>query len=85
MIVPVLFFLHAILKQTPKIPNWLIPWILTICGMGFAFYTMMDEPPHVRIMQGMIATAVVVFGTTLVRDTTNGVMNGNGKNKEGKP
>ncbi|HOV70054.1 MAG TPA: phage holin family protein [Clostridia bacterium] len=64
-LVPVLWVLGALLKKTPKLPNWLIPYILLAAGvlltcalLGF----------NVRsLVQGVLVTGAAVFGHQLLK------------------
>ncbi|MBV1820268.1 phage holin family protein [Clostridium cochlearium] len=68
VLVPALYILGMMLKNTEKIKDWTIPWILLTCGiacciaiMGFSIQA---------ILQGIIITGVAVFGNQLVKQTT---------------
>ena len=37
ILVPVLYVLGLFLKGTPKVPNWLIPWIIGVLGVALGF------------------------------------------------
>lgn len=58
LLVPVLWVLGALLKNTPKMPNWLIPWCLMVAGIllmipqvGLSWQT---------LSQGILAAGVAV-------------------------
>ena len=38
ILIPVLYVIGVFLKRTPRIPDWLIPWILLVLGMIGAFF-----------------------------------------------
>ena len=37
ILIPVLYIMGMVVKKTPCIPDWLIPWILLVLGMVGAF------------------------------------------------
>ena len=55
----VLFIIGLFLKKTPKIPNWLIPYILSVLGIGMCI--IMLEFSLNAIMQGIIGAGVAVY------------------------
>ncbi len=68
ILVPVLWVIGMLLKRTPFMANWLIPWILMTLGiilanlkMGFSFEA---------VLQGILVTGVAVLGHQLVKQTT---------------
>ena len=60
ILVPVLYVLGLFLKGTPKVPNWLIPWI--IGGFNVA-----------AAIQGILAAAAAVYGNQLWKQVVNGI------------
>lgn len=67
ILIPVLYILGTFLKETPKIPDWLIPWILLALGIigGFFLAGMKAE----GILQGVLVTGVTVMGNQLYKQT----------------
>lgn len=59
VLVPVLFFIGFLLKQTPKVEDWLIPYLLTLSGIGFSFGLLGVNIE--AIIQGILIVAVTVF------------------------
>ncbi|WP_254494984.1 phage holin family protein [Brevibacillus sp. RS1.1] len=37
IVVVALLFIGVILKKTPRVADWLIPWLLTVSGVGLAW------------------------------------------------
>lgn len=67
IIIPVLLIVGRIMKQTPKIRDWLIPYILLIFGIAFTIYligTNIDA-----ILQGILLTGTAVYGNQLFKQT----------------
>ena len=69
----VLFVIGLILKQTPHIKNWLIPYILSVIGivlciiiLGFSINS---------VLQGLIATGVAVYVHQLSKQRIKGSQN----------
>ncbi len=68
ILIPVLYVIGMLLKRTPGLPDWLIPWILLALGMtgGFFLHGMQLE----GLLQGVIVTGVTVFTHQLYKQTT---------------
>ena len=69
ILVPVLYVIGIFLKRTPKVPDWLIPWILTGLGMIGAFF--LSGMKLSGILQGVLVAGVTVFANQLYKQTTN--------------
>jgi hypothetical protein len=67
ILVPVLYVIGVFLKRTPKIPDWLIPWILMGLGMIGAFF--LSGMKLAGILQGVLVTGVTVFANQLYKQT----------------
>lgn len=69
ILVPVLMFLGYMLKKTPYIANWLIPWLLMALGIigGLAVI----GPSVAAVTQGIIAAGVAVFSHQLFSQSRN--------------
>ena len=68
ILVPALYILGMMLKNTEKIKDWTIPWILLACGIGSCIAIMGANIQS--ILQGIMVTGVSVFGNQLVKQTT---------------
>ena len=68
ILIPVLYVIGMLLKKTPGLPDWLIPWILLALGMtgGFFLHGMQIE----GLLQGVLVTGVTVFTHQLFKQTT---------------
>jgi len=55
----VLFIFGLILKQTPKIKNWMIPYILTI--ISIVFCNLLMEPGINATIQAVLITGTTVY------------------------
>jgi hypothetical protein len=69
ILVPALWVLGYALKQTPKVPNWSIIWILTIVSLIFA--TISYGLTIDAIVNGLIASGTAVYGHQLLKQTKN--------------
>ena len=69
ILVPVLYVIGIFLKRTPKVPDWLIPWILTGLGMIGAFF--LSGMKLSGILQGVLVAGVTVFANQLYKQTMN--------------
>lgn len=68
IMVPALWVIGYALKQTPKVPNWTIIWILLGISLIFAFFIMgftIDA-----VINGIIAAGVAVFGHQMLKQTS---------------
>lgn len=59
ILIPVLFVLGLLLKNTPRIKDWLIPWVLLVIGLVLAVLIVGD------LLQGIIQGVLVVGATVL--------------------
>lgn len=67
VLVPVLLIIGKIVKDTPNIKNWMIPYILLVIGtvlaglmMGFSLNS---------FIQGVLVTGTAVFSHQIVKQT----------------
>lgn len=72
VLVPVLYVLGLALKGTPRVRDWLIPWVLTILGMMIGFG--IGGFNITSAIQGVIAAAVAVYGNQLFKQLLNGIL-----------
>lgn len=63
----ILYILGNFLKQTPRVKDWCIPWILLIISITFAF--LLGGFNTNSFIQGIIATGVTVLTNQLVKQT----------------
>lgn len=67
VLMPALYILGMMLKNTEKIEDWLIPWILTVLGVVGAIAIMGFNIN--AIIQGILVTGVTVYGNQLLKQT----------------
>ena len=60
ILIPCLWILGKIIKSTPKIPNYLIPYILLAFGIAGSIGLLGIEVSS--IIQGILVTGLAVFG-----------------------
>lgn len=69
IVIPVLWVIGKLLKETPRIQNWLIPWVLLVIGvvatMGIMGFTIESA------IQGVLVAGASVFGHQLLKQTQN--------------
>lgn len=70
-VVVALWFIGYGLKQTPKVPNWSILWIIVILGIVAGM--LLVSPTIEGIIQGILAAALSILGHQAVKQTANGV------------
>lgn len=69
ILIPVLYVIGMIIKKTPLIPDWLIPWILLILGVAGGFF--LGGMTFKGILQGILVAGVTVFANQLYKQTTD--------------
>ncbi|MGI2294189.1 phage holin family protein [Paenibacillus sp. GXUN7292] len=69
VLIPVLFILGAFLKKTPKLVDWIIPWVLLVVGVAGGIALVGD--PLQGILQGVLVTGATVLGHQLIKQTVN--------------
>lgn len=71
ILIPVLYIIGMLLKNTPKVIDWCIPWVLLVIGVGAAVCigvtTGMAIPD--AIIQGVLVTGVTVFTNQIIKQT----------------
>jgi len=65
IVVPVLLIFGAIFKNTPKLTDWLIPYMLLPLGIVFTI-ALLEFSTH-AIIQGILVTGVAVFSNQLYK------------------
>ncbi|WP_070121719.1 phage holin family protein [Bacillus marinisedimentorum] len=68
-LVPVLWIIGIALKRTPKVPDWMIIWILFFVSLALAVFSFGFTPD--AVVNAIIAAGVAVFGHQLVKQTKN--------------
>ena len=69
IVVPVLWCIGAALKRTPKVADWLIPYLLGGAGVALCLTIVLSTGGSAvdGIMQGIITAGVAVYGNQLVK------------------
>ena len=67
ILIPVLYVLGIMLKNTKKIEDWIIPWILLLAGVGGSIAIMGFNIN--AIIQGILVTGATVYTNQLVKQT----------------
>jgi hypothetical protein len=70
ILIPVLYIIGMVVKKTPCIPDWLIPWILLVLGMAGGFF--LKGMTFQGILQGVLVAGVTVLTNQLYKQTTEG-------------
>lgn len=69
ILIPVLFFAGYLLKQTPKVEDWLIPYILLVLGILFAIGILGVNVA--AVLQGILVVSVAVFAHQMIKQADN--------------
>lgn len=67
IVIPVLWVIGAWLKRTPHVPDWTIPWALTVLGVAFCLCIVGQSIDGV--MQGILVSGAAVLGHQLLVQT----------------
>jgi len=67
VLMPVLFIVGLLLKNTPKVADWTIPWALL--GLGIASGIMIVGDVLQGAIQGVLVTGATVLTHQLVKQT----------------
>lgn len=71
ILVPALYILGAIIKRTPAVPDWCIPYILLVSGIGGSIALMGVTAS--AVIQGILVTGAAVLSNQIVKQTTEAV------------
>ncbi|MFX3635468.1 MAG: phage holin family protein [Candidatus Pristimantibacillus sp.] len=70
IVVAVCWVVGYVLKETPRVPNWLIVYIVTLVAVALTIWLIGFGPD--AIIQGVLAGAFAVFGHQIVKQTKDG-------------
>lgn len=65
IVIPVLFILGEIIKETPNAKDWLIPYILLVLGIIFTVALIGFNVD--AVIQGVLVSGAAVFGNELIK------------------
>lgn len=68
IVIPVLLILGKIIKETPKVKSWTIPYILLILGIAITFALLGFNVD--AFIQGVLVSGAAVFGHQLYKQAT---------------
>ena len=68
IIIPVLLVIGKIIKETPTVKDWLIPYMLLAFGVVFAVALMGFNVD--AVIQGVLVSGAAVFGNQLFKQAT---------------
>jgi hypothetical protein len=71
VIVAVCWIIGYVLKQTPKVPDWTIIYLVTLAAIIIVCFTLGLNVDS--FLQGILCGAVAVYGNQLVKQTKKGV------------
>ncbi|RJX40853.1 holin [Paenibacillus pinisoli] len=69
VLMPVLFIIGLLLKNTPKVSDWTIPWALL--GLGIASGIMIVGDVLQGAIQGVLVTGATVLAHQLIKQSLN--------------
>ncbi|MBY0085788.1 phage holin family protein [Brevibacillus brevis] len=68
IVVIALLVIGTMLKKTPLVADWLIPWLLTVSGVGLA-WGVMGAISVQGTIQGILAAGIATLGHQLWKQT----------------
>lgn len=75
IVIVALSIIGAIIKKTPNVPSWCIPYVLLVLGVIAAVAILGMNAD--AVIQGIIAAGVAVFGHELVKQGSRAVHDDN--------
>lgn len=72
ILVVALYIIGMLLKRTPKVADWLIPWVLMVLGIVGSMAAQSQISAQ-AILQGIIASAGAGLGNQLIKQTVMGL------------
>lgn len=69
VLMPVLYFVGLLLKNTPKCPDWLIPYLILIVAILLAFG--IGGVSIDSLIQGFLVAGATVLTNQLIKQTVN--------------
>jgi hypothetical protein len=82
LFIPALWFISVILRNTPRVPDWSIPYILLMLAILGSVMVLVEIHIVARIVQGILAAAVAILGNVAAKEIISGTMR-KGNNKGG--
>lgn len=68
IIIPVLFILGKMIKETPRFYDWIIPYVLLVIGITVSFFMLGFNVD--AFIQGVLVSGAAVFGNELKKQAT---------------
>lgn len=70
ILVAALYVLGVFLKNSPKIMDWIIPWVLLVVGV-LGSVALQQGFTALAVFQGIVSTGVAVLTNQLIKQTLN--------------
>lgn len=70
ILIPVLFVLGTIIKKTPNVKDWIIPYVLLVIGVALTVALMGYSVE--AIIQGVLVAGATVFSHQLIKQAKEG-------------
>lgn len=71
IVLAVCWVLGYILKQTPRVPNWTIIYVVTIVSIVLTIWILGWGPES--LIQGVLTGAVAIYGNQFVKQGSKGI------------
>lgn len=69
ILVAALYVVGMFLKNSPKVLDWTIPWVLLVVGVGGSI-SLQQGITALAVLQGIVSTGVAVLTNQLIKQTT---------------
>ncbi|SHI89697.1 Phage holin family Hol44, holin superfamily V [Clostridium amylolyticum] len=70
ILVAALYVVGMFLKNSPKVLDWSIPWVLLVVGVGGSI-ALQQGVTALAVFQGIVSTGVAVLTNQLIKQTKN--------------
>ena len=74
ILVPALFIISVILRQTPNVPDWVIPYVLVLLGVVGSVSILIEDTLPIRIAQGVLVAGVTILGNKAAKEGIKTIM-----------
>jgi hypothetical protein len=83
ILVPALWIISVVLRQTPRVPDWVIPYVLLVLGIVGSLSILIELSIPLRITQGVLVAGVAILGNKVAKDAMKNIFD-NGKGGKAK-
>jgi len=71
VMIPILYFLGMLLKNTPQVPSWTIPYVILLGGVPLTIFLLGFEAKS--FVQGFLVSGAAVYMNNLIKQAQHAV------------